>query len=321
MTMTAFDAGRPATYARAQLTSVIRLAIIGSTASGKSSVALATAEALGDVELISVDAMQVYRGMDIGTAKPSTTEQAAVPHHLIDLVAHTESFTLADYQTSLNDVAVGLGARGGRAIAVGGTGLYLRSVVDGLNLPGQWPELREELEAIDDVASLYTRLAALDPIAAGRMEPTNHRRIVRALEVCLGSGRPFSSFGPGLEQYPQDGIIQVGLRWPRERLAARIERRVLTMVDAGFVGEVAQLRQLGEFSATAGQALGYPEFGGFLDGHSSLDEAIAATALHTRQFAVRQERWFRRDPRIQWIDIERDPVAESLPMLMRLLNR
>ena len=318
--MMAFDADLQRSADRAQLTSVITVAIVGTTASGKSSVALAAAGAVPEMELVSVDSMQVYRGMDIGTAKPSTNEQTAVRHHLIDLVPHTDSFTLADYQAALGAIVPEIADRDRRAIAVGGTGLYLRSVVDGLGLPGRWPELRGELEAIVDAAGLYERLVALDPVAAGRMEPTNHRRIVRALEVCLGSGQPFSSFGPGLERYPAGGVAQIGLRWSRERLADRIGQRVRAMVDAGLVDEIAQLRRCGPFSTTAGQALGYPEFAAYLDGRCGLDEAIEITALHTRQFAVRQERWFRRDPRILWIDVEHDPVEECLPTLMRLLN-
>jgi tRNA dimethylallyltransferase len=170
------------------------------------------------------------------------------------------------------------------------------------------------------VARLFARLSALDPVAAGRMEPTNRRRIIRAIEVCLGSGQPFSSFGPGLELYPAEGVTQLGLRWPRERLVDRIGERVRAMVDRGLVDEVAQLRQRGPFSATARHALGYREFGDYLDGRGSLDDAIEATTLHTRQFAVRQERWFRRDPRIRWIDVEHDPVEECLPTLMRLID-
>ncbi len=320
MTMAAVDADRQRSAARAQLTSVVGVAVVGTTASGKSSVALAAAHAVPALELASVDAMQVYRGMNIGTAKPSAAEQAAVRHHLIDLVAHTDLFTLADYQAAMRAAVADVADRGRRVIAVGGTGLYLRSVVDGLDLPGQWPELRDELEGNRDVAGLFAQLSALDPVAASRMEPTNHRRIVRALEVCLGSGRPFSSFGPGLDLYPAEGVTQLGLRWPRERLVERIAHRVRAMVDAGLVDEVAQLRQRGPLSTTAGQALGYPEVGDYLDGRCSLDEAIDATTLHTRQFAVRQERWFRRDPRIQWIDVEHDPVEECLPTLMRLLN-
>jgi tRNA dimethylallyltransferase len=306
MIVAALDAAPHRSVARAQLISVVRAAIVGTTASGKSSVALAAAAAVRGLELVSVDAMQVYCGMDIGTAKPSAAEQAAVRHHLIDLVTHTDSFTLADYQVAMGAAVTDVADRSRRVIAVGGTGLYLRSVVDGLDLPGQWPELRDQLEATPDVARLFARLSALDPVAAGRMEPTNRRRIIRALEVCLGSGQPFSSFGPGLELYPAEGVTQLGLRWPRERLVDRIGERVRAMVDRGLVD--------------ARHALGYREFGDYLDGRGSLDDAIEATTLHTRQFAVRQERWFRRDPRIRWIDVEHDPVEECLPTLMRLID-
>ncbi len=321
MTTVAPEVAERSSTARAMVRSVVRVAIVGGTASGKSAVALAAAARVADIDLISVDAMQVYRGMDIGTAKPSRAEQAMVTHHLIDLVDHCETFTLADYQAALHATTAALATVDRRAIAVGGTGLYLRSVVDGLNLPGQWPELRQELESTADLANLYSRLVELDPSAADRTEPTNRRRIVRALEVCIGSGMPFSSFGSGLDVYPNDGIVQLGLRWSRERVAERIEQRVLTMVADGLVAEIEALRRTGTSSPTAHQALGYGEFGSYVDGACSLDQAIADTVLHTRQFAVRQDRWFRRDPRIVWIDIDDDPVAECLPTLTRLIER
>jgi tRNA dimethylallyltransferase len=160
----------------------------------------------------------------------------------------------------------------------------------------------------------------LDPVAAGRMEPTNTRRIVRALEVCVGSGRAFSSFGPGLDVYPPNPVVQLGLRWPRHALAQRIEQRVRTMIDTGLVGEVGALLER-PISRTARQALGYKELIDHLEGRSTLEAAIATIVTGTRQLAVRQERWFRRDPRVRWIDIEADPVAEALPAVLDALNR
>jgi len=292
------------------------VAIVGSTASGKSAVALAVARQLGDVEVVSVDSMQVYRGMDIGTAKPTRVERAEISHHLLDLVEPTEEFTVADFRGAYDNTLTDIGSRGRRALLVGGTGLYHRVVIDEFELPGRWPRIRAELEQLADPSGLYERLQQLDPAAARKMEPTNHRRVVRALEVTLGSGRPFSSFGPGVDDYPPSPVIQIGLRWPREILAERVEQRVHAMVADGLVAEVAGIRAGPGFSRTAAQALGYKEILAALDGETSEDEAIDTIVTRTRQFAVRQQRWFRRDPRVRWIDIENDPVAEAAPAVI-----
>lgn len=303
-----------------------RVAVLGPTASGKSAVAMAVATSdvgrrLG-VELLSVDAMQVYRGMDIGTAKPSPEEMSRVPHHLIDLVDASESFTVAQFQTACAAAVDDIEARGGTAVFVGGTGLYLRAVVDDLDIPGQWPDLRARLErelVTEGPESLHRRLVELDPAAASKMEPSNGRRIVRALEVCEGSGRAFSSFGPGVDTYPDSPVRQVAILWDRAVLAGRIERRVHDMIDRGLVTEVSALMERG-LSRTALQALGYKEMVDHLEGRASLDEAVATTILRTRQFAVRQERWFRRDPRVRWVRVEADPVTEVAPVLLDLLT-
>src|SRR5258706_11649853 len=173
------------------------VAIVGPTASGKSAAALALAAAWGDVELVSADALQVYRGMDIGTAKPDAAERAAVAQHVIDVADPDEEYSLARYLVDARTALAGIAGRGRRAVLVGGTGLYVRGIVDSLEVPGRWPEIRAALDAEPDAASLHARLAALDPGAAGRMEPTNHRRVARALEACLGSGPRFSALGPG----------------------------------------------------------------------------------------------------------------------------
>ncbi len=301
------------------------LVILGPTASGKSSLAmaLATSDAGRDlgIELLSIDAMQVYRGMDIGTAKPTVSEQALVRHHLIDLVDATQAFTVAQFQIAYQHAVDDITSRGGRALLVGGTGLYVRAVVDGLTLPGQWPEVRarldDELIAIGPEA-LHQRLCQLDPTAGSKMEPSNSRRIIRALEVCEGSGRPFSSFGPGVDTYPASEVQQVALRWPRDVLARRIEERVRVMIERGLQAEVENLLTQG-LSPTALQALGYKEMVEHIEGRMSLEEVIATIVVKTRQFAVRQERWFRRDPRINWFDIESDPVTEVAPQLIGLL--
>ena len=301
------------------------LVILGPTASGKSSLAmaLATSDAGRDVgiELLSIDAMQVYRGMDIGTAKPTVSEQALVRHHLIDLVDATQAFTVAQFQIAYQHAVDDITSRGGRALLVGGTGLYVRAVVDGLTLPGQWPEVRARLD--DELVTLgpealHQRLCHLDPTAGSKMEPSNSRRIIRALEVCEGSGRPFSSFGPGVDTYPASEVQQVALRWPRDVLARRIEERVRVMIERGLQGEVESLLTQG-LSPTAMQALGYKEMIEHIEGRMSLEEVIATIVVKTRQFAVRQERWFRRDPRINWFDIESDSVTEVAPQLIGLL--
>lgn len=280
---------------------------------------MAAARQLGDVDLVSIDSMQVYRGMDIGTAKPTSAERAEIPHHLLDLVEPTDEFTVADFRDAYAAALLQIGRAGRRALLVGGTGLYHRVVIDDFDLPGQWPDLRRELEAESDTATLFERLHALDPSATTKIEPTNRRRLVRALEVTLGSGRPFSSFGPGVDDYPPTAVTQIGLRWPREVIAVRIAERVRHMIDRGLVAEVQALADLG-FSRTAGQALGYKEILAMSEGRMSQDEAIAMIITRTRQFAVRQERWFRRDPRVRWIDVEHDAVAEATPSVIEALT-
>ena len=295
------------------------MAVVGSTASGKSDVALAVARRLGDVELVSVDSMQVYRGMDIGTAKPTSEERAEVRHHCIDLVEPTTEFTVGDFQQASRHAIEQIERRGHRALLVGGTGLYHRVVIDEFDLPGEFPEVRVTLDDDPDTARLHARLADLDPVAAAKMEPGNRRRVVRALEVTIGSGRPFSSFGPGIDNYPPSAVAQIGIRRPRAVIADRVERRVHAMMDAGLVGEVEQLLAFG-FSRSAGQALGYKEIVEHLEGRIGKDEAIEMIITRTRQFAVRQERWFRRDPRVQWIDVEHDPVTEVVPTVIEALH-
>lgn len=298
------------------------VAVVGATASGKSALAHAAALARRDIELISIDAMQVYRGLDIGTAKPTEAERAEVRYHCIDLVDPGERFSVADHVAAHDQARHEIDGCGHRPLLVGGTGLYLRAITDGLDLAGSWPELRAELEAAPDVAALYDRLRRLDPVAAERIEPTNQRRIVRALEVCLGSGRPFSSFGPGLSVYGEPLVDQIGLRWDRARLAVRIEHRVQQMMERGLLAEVeALLSASGELSRTARQALGYRELIAHLEGRGSLDDAVQTIVVRTRQFAVRQDRWFRRDPRIRWLEIDSDPVVEALPQLLKAIDR
>lgn len=290
----------------------MHLAVVGATASGKSAVALALARARRpEVELVSADSMQVYRGMDIGTAKPSPAERAEIPHHVVDLADPDEEFSVARFQAAVAAALAGIEARGRRAVLVGGTGLYLRAVLDDLRLPGRWPGVRAGLEAEADTAALHRRLARLDPPAATRMEPGNRRRIVRALEVTLGGGRPYSSYGPGLGSYPPTPFRLVGLRVPRPELDRRIERRLAAMVGAGLVEEVRRLVEAhpGGLSRTARQALGYREILGHVVDGRPLEDCLADALRRTRRFARRQEAWFRRDPRIAWHDATDDPAA------------
>lgn len=296
--------------------------VLGPTASGKSAVAMAAAERTPGVEIVAVDSMQVYRGMDIGTAKPTSADRAAVVHHGLDLVDPHEQMTVTEYRRAVDAALGDIADRGGRALLVAGTGLYLTAVVDRLELPGTYPDARAAIEAEPDTAVLYDRLAALDPPAAARIEPANRRRIVRALEVTVGAGRPFSSFGPGVGAHPVTDVVQIGIRWPRPALAARIAERVAQMVADGLVDEVERVWRAG-LSRTAAQALGYKELIDVFTGDATLDEALAAVITRTRQYAVRQERWFRRDPRIRWIEVDAaalDPLGPAVEAVCDALH-
>jgi tRNA dimethylallyltransferase len=292
------------------------VALVGTTAVGKSALALAVARRVPGIEIVSVDSMQVYRGMDVGTAKPTAAERAEVPHHLIDVADPWEDFTLARFARAAREAVAGIEARGHRALLVGGTGLYLRSVVDELDVPGRYPEARAALEGDPDTVALHRRLTELDPVAAGRMEPTNRRRVVRALEVTLGSGRPFSSFGPGLDVYPPSRFHLVGIGLPHEVVADRIGARYHRQMAEGFLDEVRRLlADERGLSRTARQALGYRELIAHLEGETTLDEALELAVRRTRRFARRQRSWFRRDPRLRWLEAEDDP-GTLLPALL-----
>jgi tRNA dimethylallyltransferase len=288
------------------------LAIVGPTASGKSQLAMSLAERTEGVELISIDSMQVYRGMDIGTAKPSPEERARVPHHLLDLLDPDEESSVSWFQAEAFAVRRGLDDRGRSPLYVGGTGLYHRAVVDDLDIPGQWPEVAAELEAEPSTAGLHSRLVALDPVAASRMDPGNRRRVVRALEVTIGGGRPFSDYGPGLDRYPTSEVCQIGLRVERVATVARIDARFERQLRAGFV-EVARLDARPEgWSRTAGQALGYRELLEHVRRGRPLDECRRLAISRIRRFATRQDRWFRRDPRVVWMDADRPDLVDAV---------
>jgi tRNA dimethylallyltransferase len=282
------------------------LALVGPTAAGKTEAALRVAEAIG-AEVLSVDSMLVYREMDIGTAKPTPEQRAKVPHHLLDLVEPSEPFSVAAFQAAARDAAAEVRGRGARPLLVGGSGLYFRAVVDDLEFPGTEPGTRSELE--DEASALgamrmYRRLAALDPVAASKIEPGNVRRTVRALEVAAITGRPFSSFAAAWESYWPDHVRAVGIRPGIEALAMRVEERVHAMLSAGWLEEVAHLVERG-FGGwlTASKAIGYAELARHLAGELSREDAVQQTVKRTRTLARRQMAWFRRDPRIRWFHV------------------
>ncbi len=290
------------------------LAIVGPTASGKSAVALAVATAL-DVEIVSLDSMQVYRGMDIGTAKPSPADQTAVRHHLVDVAEPSEEWSVRATQTAARAAVADIEARGRRALFVGGTGLYVRAVVDGLRVPPRDADVRAVLERETatpvGLARAYGRLETVDPLAASRIEPGNRRRVVRALEVLETTGRPFSSFGSGLTEYgpPAFDVGLVGVWLPRAELGRRIADRFRAMRAEGLEAEVRALAaRSGGLSRTAAQAIGYKEILSHLAGDiASPADAFDLAVRRTRQFARRQRVWFRRDPRIRWVGTARNP--------------
>jgi tRNA dimethylallyltransferase len=258
--------------------------------------------------------MQVYRGMDIGTAKPTPTEREAVPHHLLDVADPDEDFTVTRFQEAAGQAIAGIEARGHRALLVGGTGLYYQAVVDGLTPPGRDDGLHQRLDerAEDGLSGLYAELARRDPVAAGRIEPTNRRRVVRALEVTLATGRPFSSFGPGLFA-PSLGLAvrSVGLWLPRAATAGRITERLAAMERQGLVDEVRGLATApAGLSRTARQAIGYKEILEHLEGGATLEAALCRAVDRTRALSRRQRMWFRRDSRIRWLGT---PGARGVP--------
>lgn len=277
------------------------IAVVGPTGSGKSDLAVNLALEL-DGEVINADAMQFYRGMDIGTAKITTAERRGVPHHLLDILDVTQEASVSDFQQQARSLIGDIHARGKRAILAGGSGLYVRAALDVLEFPGTDPKLRARLEA-DHIRlgtpALLDRLRALDPVSADRV--SDARRIIRALEVHELTGRPFSSFMPRREYYQP--AVQVGLSVDREVLRERLAVRVHRMVESGLLEEVRMLDARGlRQGKTASRALGYSQFLRVIDGTSTVEQAAEETIVATRQFARRQLTWFRGDPRITWLD-------------------
>jgi len=281
------------------------VAILGPTAVGKSAVALQLAPEWRG-EIVSADSRQVYRGMDIGTAKPSAAEQRRAPHHLIDLVDPNEPFTLAEYQRLAAAAIARVHARGNVPFLVGGTGLYVRAVLEGLSIPRVAPnfERRRELEHADALI-LYVQLQRLDPLAASKIDPRNKRRVIRALEVCEAAGKPISELQK--LNAPNYRVLRIGLTMPREELYARIDARVDRMIAAGLIAEVRALRARG-YSADlpAMSGLGYRQIAAYLNGKTTREEAIRLLKRDTRRFVHHQYSWFRLDDvRIRWFDLAR----------------
>jgi tRNA dimethylallyltransferase len=298
------------------------LALVGPTASGKTEAAIEIAAAL-DAEIVSVDSMLVYRGMDIGTAKPTQKQRSRVTHHLLDVAEPMERFTVAQYQV-LGRHALGEVAAGGRsALLTGGSGLYYRALVDDLVFPPEDPRARTDLEreaTVLGAGPLYRRLATVDPAAATKMAPQNTRRIVRALEVMAATGKPFSSFSAAWDRYPAERVLAAGVRLSPDALRSRIEKRVEVMLGAGWMEEVRGLVEHGFGDwLTATQAIGYAELAHHLGGRLSLEEAVRRTVKRTWNLSRRQAAWFGRDPRIRWFDVGAAGASEAVgPMLAHL---
>lgn len=279
------------------------VAVVGPTATGKTALALALAEHLGG-EIVNADAMALYRGMDVGTAKPTPAERARVPHHLVDVLDVTDTASVAAYQRAARAVVERLRARGVVPVLVGGSGLYVQAVVDELDFPGTDPVVRAGLEAelaAVGAPALHARLAAVDPAAAAAVLPTNGRRIVRALEVVTITGRPFPARLPAGGRPRYDAVL-LGVDRPTDELDARVARRVARMFAAGLVGETRGLVAAGlREGRTASRALGYQQVLAALDGEHDAAGAAAATVVATRRFVRRQRSWFRRDRRVCWL--------------------
>lgn len=288
--------------------SVLTLALLGPTASGKSALAVRLAVHLTahgrPAEIVNADSMLVYRGMDIGTAKPSLEERGGIPHHLIDILDIDQTATVADFQRLAREAITSCHDRGVVPIVVGGSALYLRAIIDEFAFPGTDPAVRAELEAElseQGALAMYERLALFAPEAAAEMQPMNGRRIVRALEVIALTGSYRATLPE--HRYALPGVVQVGLAIDRAEMDARIDARVDEMWAKGLVAEVAALAERGlREGRTASRALGYQQVLAYLDGRCTEEQAAKDTAAGTRRFARKQLGWWRRDPRIVWVD-------------------
>ena len=293
------------------------IVICGATATGKSDIAIEVAQELG-AEIINADSMQLYRGMDIGTAKLTVEERKGIPHHLLDVLDVSEDSTVAWYQEQARAAITEIHGRGKDAVIVGGTGLYIKAILDDLNFPDTDPEVRAKLEAElaeFGAAALFTRLEELDPAAALAIDRANSRRVIRALEVIEITGLPFTANLPREDSSRYPDALQFGLVMDREHLRERIDQRVDRMWDAGFVDEVDRLISQGIGNgSTAQRALGYAQIIAMRSGTMTEEEAKEDTKRASRQYARRQETWFSRDARIQW-------VAQHQPRLETILQK
>ncbi|GHE64903.1 tRNA (adenosine(37)-N6)-dimethylallyltransferase MiaA [Streptomyces thermocarboxydus] len=298
------------------------IAVVGPTAAGKSDLGVFLAQRLGG-EVVNADSMQLYRGMDIGTAKLTPEERGGVPHHLLDVWDVTETASVAEYQRMARARIDALLAEGRWPILVGGSGLYVRGAVDNLEFPGTDPEVRARLEeelALRGPGALHARLAAADPDAARAILPSNGRRIVRALEVIEITGRPFTANLPGHDSVYD--TLQIGVDVARPELDERIARRVDRMWEAGLVEEVRALEAQGlREGRTASRALGYQQVLAAFAGECTLEEARAETVRATKRFARRQDSWFRRDPRVHWLSGAAADLRELPQLAMALVER
>lgn len=297
--------------------------IAGPTAVGKSRVALALARRV-PLEIVCADSRTLYRGMDIGTAKPSRADREAIPHHVLDVTTPDQVVTVAEYQRLAGRALGEIRGRGRLPLLVGGTGLYVRAVVDGLAIPQAAPDwaLRAELEEEErsgGPGTLHRRLAAVDPQAASRIHPRNVRRLIRALEVQTRTGIPISAL-QGRSRAPLGSVVMVALTLSRTRLYDRIDRRIETQLASGLIEEVQTLLRSGyPRTLPALQGIGYKEIAAYLTGALSREEAVSLLRRNTRRYAKRQMTWVRADPRYRWLDVGDDPpdvVAERIRAMM-----
>lgn len=293
------------------------VAVVGATATGKSGLALDLAERL-DGEVVNADSMQLYRGMDIGTAKLPAAERRGVPHHLLDVLDVTEESTLAAYQSAARAAIADIRGRGRMPVLAGGSGLYVRAALDELEIPPADPQVRARLEARSAAGeddALREELRRVDPAAAEAIQDNNIRRIIRALEVVEITGRPFSATAP-TKTYVRPSVV-IGLRDDWDALTGRIERRVEQMWADGLLDEVRYLESLGlRRGRTASRAIGYAQALGELDGEMTQAEAVASTQAASRRYARRQESWLRPDPRVQWLDAAAPDLLEQAVALV-----
>jgi tRNA dimethylallyltransferase len=294
------------------------LSLVGPTASGKTRAGIEVAERLG-AEIVSVDSMLVYRGMDLGTAKPTAEQRARVAHHLLDVAEPSEPFSVARYQELARAAIRQIRSRDHAILLVGGSALYERAVVDELEFPATDADIRKGLEAeaaMVGPTGLHERLEASDPAAAAKIGPANVRRTVRALEVAELTGQPFSSFAGGWDVYEPQRVRAAGISVSGPALRARIETRVTEMLERGWLEEVRTLVERGFGSwLTSAQAIGYAELARHLAGEITLHEAIVGTVKRTRALARRQLAFFRRDPRIRWFEAGEagaEPLVEDV---------